>query len=147
MAKPLNPRQQHFVDAYLIDPNATQAAITAGYSAKGAEVTGCKLLRLLKVQVMVRKAQQAIAERHEITQDWLIGEFEENHRLAREGNPALDRYGKPTGGVIRQIGASNKALESIAVITGFWVNKTKVGVDSDLEALMERIDGKSRGLG
>lgn len=143
---PLNPKQIRFVQEYLIDPNATQAAIRAGYSAKTAKQQGSKLLTVLDVREAVQAGQAAIAEKFEVTQDWLIGEFKENHRLAREGNPVLDRYGKPTGKFMRQIGASNKAVEAIAVITGHWVNKTKVGVDSDLEKLMERIDGRSRGL-
>ena len=127
----MTPKQTRFAQEYLLDSNAKQAAIRAGYSAKGADVQGSKLLRLAKVQAIVRKAQTAARERLEVTQDWLIGEFEENHRLAREGNPVLDRYGNPTGGLMRQISASNKALESIAVITGYWVNKHKHGGDAD----------------
>lgn len=40
----MNARQKKFCDEYLIDCNATQAAIRAGYSAKVAKVTGAKLL-------------------------------------------------------------------------------------------------------
>ena len=60
----------------------------------------------------------------------------------------VDRYGKPTGSVMRQISASNKALESIAVLTGHWQPKSKVDhdVSGDLLSLMERIDGRSRGI-
>ena len=142
----MTPKQTRFVQEYLIDLNATQAAIRAGYSKRTANEQGSQLLAKLNIQAAVAEGQAAIAERVEVTQDWLIAEFKENHRLAREGNPSVDRYGKPTGQVMRQIAASNKALESIAVITGLWVNKTKIGVDSDLAALMERIDGRSRGL-
>ena len=53
----------------------------------------------------------------------------------------LDRYGKPTGGVMRQIAASNKALESIAVITGHWVNKHKHGGDPDKPFVLQVITG------
>lgn len=145
---PLTPRQQHFVDAYLIDPNATQAATKAGYAPGSAKVTASRLLTNANVKAAVKAGQGAIAEQAKVTQDWLIGEFKGNHVLAREGNPVVDRYGKPTGSVMRQIGASNKALESIAVITGFWVTKGKVehDVGDGLIDLMKRIDGKTRGL-
>jgi phage terminase small subunit len=146
ITRPLTPKQTRFVQEYLIDCNATQAAIRAGYSAKTAEQQGSRVLGYVEVAAAVAEGQAAIAEKFKVTEEWLVGEFKENHRLAREGNPVMDRYGKPTGGVMRQIAASNKAVESIAVITGFWVNKTKVGVDSDLATLMERIDGRSRGL-
>lgn len=40
----MNARQKRFCDEYLIDCNATQAAIRAGYSPKTAKVTGVKML-------------------------------------------------------------------------------------------------------
>lgn len=40
----MNRKQKRFCDEYLIDCNATQAAIRAGYSEKTAKVTGAKLL-------------------------------------------------------------------------------------------------------
>ncbi len=143
----MNPKQARFVQEYLVDSNGTQAAIRAGYAPKGAKVRASRLLTKGNIKAALTAARAVTAKRVAITEDWLVAEFKENHRLAREGNPVMDRYGKPTGDAMqRQIGASNKALESIAVITGFWVNKTKVGVDSDLAALMERIDGRSRGV-
>ena len=46
----LTPKQQRFVEEYLIDLNATQAAIRAGYSEKTADSIGLQLLR--KTQVL-----------------------------------------------------------------------------------------------
>lgn len=40
MSPNLTPKRERFVDEYLVDLNATQAAIRAGYSARSAEVTG-----------------------------------------------------------------------------------------------------------
>lgn len=40
----LTKKQQRFCDEYLIDCNATQAAIRAGYSPKAARVTAAKML-------------------------------------------------------------------------------------------------------
>ena len=40
----MNARQKRFCDEYLIDCNATQAVIRAGYSPKTAKVTGAKML-------------------------------------------------------------------------------------------------------
>ena len=44
MTQELNPKQQRFVDEYLIDLNGKQAAIRAGYSEKTAEVQASRLL-------------------------------------------------------------------------------------------------------
>ena len=51
----LNAKQQRFVEEYILDLNATQAAIRAGYSPKTAEVTGCKLLRNAKVAAAIQE--------------------------------------------------------------------------------------------
>ena len=58
----LRPKQQDFVDAYLTNPNATQAAIKAGYSAKTARSQGQRLLTNVDIQAAIEKARKAAAE-------------------------------------------------------------------------------------
>ena len=59
----LTPKQRRFVEEYLVDLNATQAAIRAGYSKKTAEVQGCRLLSNVKVARKIAEAQKARSER------------------------------------------------------------------------------------
>jgi phage terminase small subunit len=66
---PLTPRQQAFVREYLLDLNATQAAIRAGYSARSAEVNGNRLLRNAQVRRAVDEAIQKRAERLQVKAD------------------------------------------------------------------------------
>ena len=61
----LTPKQQRFVAEYLIDLNATQAAIRAGYSEKTADSIGLQLLRKTQVAEAIAGAK---AERSEQTQ-------------------------------------------------------------------------------
>lgn len=71
MAK-LTPKQQRFVDEYLIDLNATQAAIRAGYSPKTAQQIGAENL---SKPVIAEAIEQAKAERQKrtlVTQDMVI---------------------------------------------------------------------------
>lgn len=68
----LNDKQQRFVDEYLKDLNATQAAIRAGYSAKTAYAIAEKLLRKVEIQQAVQDAKQARSKRTEITQDRVL---------------------------------------------------------------------------
>lgn len=63
----LNPKQRRFVDEYLIDLNATQAAIRAGYSAKTAAQAASRLLTNVDVRAAVNRGQAATAERLELT--------------------------------------------------------------------------------
>lgn len=50
MTTELNEKQRRFAEEFLVDLNATQAAIRAGYSKRGAENTGWRLLRNARVQ-------------------------------------------------------------------------------------------------
>lgn len=59
----LTPKQQRFVVEYLIDLNATQAAIRAGYSRKTAEDIGRQLLRKTPVAEAIRTARDAQNQR------------------------------------------------------------------------------------
>lgn len=68
MAK-LTEKQQRFVDEYLIDLNATQAAIRAGYSAKTADVQGSRMLGNVKVQQAISEAMAERSKRTGINQD------------------------------------------------------------------------------
>jgi phage terminase small subunit len=62
----LGPRQERFVEEYLLDLNAKQAAIRAGYSPRTAEVQGSRLLRNVKLQRTLSKAFDRRAAKVEI---------------------------------------------------------------------------------
>ena len=74
MAK-LTEKQQRFVDEYLIDLNATQAAIRAGYSAKTADVQGSRMLGNVKVQQAVSEAMAERSKRTGVNQDRVVLEL------------------------------------------------------------------------
>ncbi len=71
----LNPRQNRFVAEYLIDLNAKQAAIRAGYSAKAAEVNGPRLLRNAQVAAAIAQGQARIAQGLGVTVERIVGEL------------------------------------------------------------------------
>ena len=71
----LTEKQQRFVDEYIVDLNATRAAIRAGYSPKTAESQGARLLRNAKVQEAVRNAKQSRQERTRVTADQTVREI------------------------------------------------------------------------
>ena len=68
----LTAKQERFVSEYLIDLNATRAAIRAGYAKSGASVEGTRLLANAKVAAAVQKALEERAERTEVTQDYVL---------------------------------------------------------------------------
>ncbi len=68
----MNARQSAFVNEYLIDLNATQAAIRAGYSAKTAYSQGERLLKNAEVAAAVSAAQAERSQRTRIDADWVL---------------------------------------------------------------------------
>lgn len=69
---PLSEKQRQFAHEYVIDLNGTQAAIRAGYSKRGANVTGVRLLSNHRVQELVAKLMAEKRERTKIDADWLL---------------------------------------------------------------------------
>lgn len=74
MAK-LNKRQQLFVEEYLIDLNATQAAIRAGYSAKTAGVIACEILTKPNIQQAIGQEMAKRSKRTGFNQDRIVQEL------------------------------------------------------------------------
>ena len=102
----LTAKQQRFVEEYLIDLNATQAAIRAGYSERTAEQGGAQLLRNIKVRAAIDDAQKVRAERTEITADRVLKELAligfadmgDYLRITDDGNAFFDWSALPEGG-------------------------------------------------
>lgn len=69
----LNPKQQRFVAEYLVDLNATQAAIRAGY--KTARVQGPRLLANVGVAKAIQERQSKRIGKLELTADSILGEL------------------------------------------------------------------------
>ena len=71
----LSPKQQMFVEEYMVDLNATQAAIRAGYSPKTSTAQGARLLINVKVQAAIQEAVSKREQRTEITADRVVQEL------------------------------------------------------------------------
>lgn len=71
----LTEKQQRFVDEYLIDLNATQAAIRAGYSVKTADAIGCENLTKPNIQQAIAEHMAERSRRTGINQDRVVLEL------------------------------------------------------------------------
>lgn len=88
----MTPKQERFVQEYLIDLNATQAAIRAGYSAKTAEQQGYQLLQNTSVAAAVAAGQAKVARKTGITAEMIVAE------MAKIGFANMADYMKATAG-------------------------------------------------
>ncbi|MGU1382765.1 terminase small subunit [Pseudomonas aeruginosa] len=73
----LTAKQRLFVDEYLIDLNATQAAIRAGYSTRRATEIGYQLLQRPEVAQAIQAAMAERSKRTEVEADYVIRRLRE----------------------------------------------------------------------
>ncbi len=71
----MNARQKAFVREYAKDFNAAAAAVRAGYSAKGSNVTGSQLLANPNIAAAVRECLDRGAKRAELSVDMVLSEL------------------------------------------------------------------------
>lgn len=104
----LTPKQRAFVREYLVDLNATQAAIRAGYAESGASVEGSRLLANAKVASAVESAMALRAVRTEITADRVLTElakigFSDIRKAVKWHSALITEEDNPDGGDIAVI--------------------------------------------
>lgn len=105
----LTTKQQSFVDEYLVDLNATAAAIRAGYSPKWANKFACNLLgKNRQISEAIQSALAKRTERVEITQDMVLRE------LARVAFADLRSIYRPDGSMMSVSELSDDAAASVA---------------------------------
>lgn len=71
----LTAKQQRFVAEYLVDLNATQAAVRAGYSAKGAKDQAWQNMQNPEITAAIKAAMEARNNRTQVDADYVL------HRL------------------------------------------------------------------
>lgn len=164
----LTDKQQLFVDEYLIDLNATQAAIRAGYSAKTADQQGSRLLANVKVKQAVAEKQAQRSKRTGVNQDRVVLELakvafakmtdivDSKGRIKEDASPddlaciesikykeSDNEYG---GSVEREVKIASKlkALELLGKHLGMWSDKFNVTVEKSekLDDIISQLGGE-----
>lgn len=151
----LDDRQLAFCREYIIDFNATQAGIRAGYSATSARTTTSRLLAKDNIQAEIRRLTEERNRRTDVTADRVIQEFA---KIAFADIKDVAAWGKHSvymkemdevdGSLIAEIKNTEagigvklhdkmKALEALAKHTGVYDDRPQVSVDvnSFVEAL------------
>jgi phage terminase small subunit len=72
----MTPKQLKFIDEYLIDLNATQAAIRAGYSAKTAGQIGEQNLKKLEIAFEIEKRKSEQSKTAWLTREKVLNDIE-----------------------------------------------------------------------
>lgn len=131
----LTDKQQRFVEEYLIDLNATQAAIRAGYAEKTANREGSRLLSNVDIQEAIQEAQNKRAERVNVTQDDVLRGLLEVIAMSTGKQKITEtELSKVDGSIVPmdvekvcfEPHAANKALELLGKHLGMFKDKVDV---------------------
>ena len=155
----LTLKQEAFVSEYLVDLNATQAAIRAGYSEKTAYSIGQENLKKPEVAEAVIAAQAKRSERTEITQDYVLTSIMETMERCKQAEPVTYQSGDPVmvdtpdGDIAPaykfDAGAVLKGAELLGRhLAMFTDKKTVTHHDGDrLDAVLERMGENAKPIG
>lgn len=155
----LTDKQRLFVAEYLVDLNATQAAIRAGYSRKTAYATGAENLRKPQIAAEIEKALQARIERTNVSADKVVKEYarlaftdmrsfvewdddglhiKASEELSEDDSPAVThvkftpgQYGET---IEVKLGHKDSALRALAEHTGVLGRQAGINVNVSVDA-------------
>lgn len=119
----LTEKQAAFCREYLVDLNATQAAIRAGYAKKAAYATGAENLRKPQIQHYIKAAIEQRAEKTQITAESVLKRINEVAERCMQAEPVYDADGSPTGEYRFDSGGANKALKMLGDHLGLFIQK------------------------
>ena len=143
----LTDKQKKFIDEYLVDLNATQAAIRAGYKEKAAYRTGAENLRKPQIQEEIQKRMEERQKRTEITQDMVLQELaaiafaratdyvsvrdgmvqvKDTDQLSDSQIAAIAGIKETQNGIEVKLGSKEKTLELLGRHLGMWNDKINV---------------------
>lgn len=131
MGRELTDKQKRFADEYLICLNATQAAITAGYSEKTAQEQGSRLLSNVMVSAYIKERQQELSKKTELSQEWVLEKLKECVSKSMQEEEIKkwdyeDRCMVGTGEYIYDSRGATRALELIGKHLGMFKDKLEL---------------------
>ncbi|MGJ9460298.1 terminase small subunit [Oceanobacillus sp. CF4.6] len=130
MAK-LTAKQEMFANEYVIDLNATQAAIRAGYSEKTANAQASRLLANVKVSARIKELKEKRAEKLELDAYWVLKRLKDISDRSMQAEPVMtfdyeEKEMVPTGEYQFDSNGANKATELIGKHIGMFDPKLQI---------------------
>jgi len=142
----LTDKQEMFCLEYLVDLNATQAAIRAGYSEKTAYSIGNENLSKPELQEKIAELMQERSNKTKIDAEWVLKAAKQVFDRCMQAEPVFVA-GEPTGEYKFDSSGANKALDTIGKhvdVQAFNEKKTTEVTHKLDKPLAERLTGGSK---
>lgn len=124
----LTPKQQRFVEEYLIDLNATQAAIRAGYSEKTAKEIGSENLTKPNIAKAIAEAQEKLSNKAQVTVEMVVQGLLNEAKDLSEGSTQSARV---------------SAWAHLGKHLGMFKDKLEHDISDPLKELLQRASGNT----
>ncbi len=135
----LTAKQERFVEEYLVDLNATQAAARAGYQHPNKQ--GPRLSVNVGVAKAIAAAQAERVKRTEITQDYVLAVITDTIERCQSAKAVTDHDGKETGEWTFNASAVLRGAELLGKHLAMFTDKQNVTHhDGDRQEVQERAD-------
>jgi phage terminase small subunit len=148
----LNERQERFVREYLKDPDATKAALAAGYAPARAKEQGYQQLHHPAIVAAIAAEQAKLREKAGIDAEWVVARLRLISDRCVQGEQVKDKDGIPTGEWKFDAAGANRATELLGKHLGMFREKVEltgrdggpleVEVSDARERLADRLFGK-----
>ncbi len=129
----LTGKQQRFIDEYMVDRNATQAAIRAGYSEKTAGVIGDENLKKPYIAAEIAKKVEKLSESTQINAEWVLKQAAKLHSKCMQEEPVTDREGNETGEYKFDSAGAARALDIVAKHIDVGAYKEKIELSGQVD--------------
>ncbi len=135
----LTAKQEMFVQEYLVDLNATQAAIRAGYSEKTAKDIGCQNLAKVYIADAIAIAKAERMKEVKIDAAYVLRQAVKLHERCMQQEPVKDRDGRETGEYKFEHSGAAKGLEIIGkhIDVKSFDNSVDLNLKGDLASMIE----------
>ena len=136
----LTAKQQKFCEEYMVDMNATQAAIRAGYSKKTAHAIGSENLSKPIVSEQIATLREEQASRTLVDADYVIKGLLQVHGRCMQEEAVMDADG-PTGEFKFEHSGANRSLELLGKHLGMFATKLDIrAVEMTHEQWLESLE-------
>lgn len=146
----LTAKEKTFIDEYLIDLNATEAARRAGYAVKNAKVTAFHLMAKPAIKDAVQRAMDKRANKTQITAEYVLNKIRDTVERCSQSEPVLE-YNKetkeliPTGEWKFDAQSVLKGCELLGRHLKLFTDKVEHSVSDDLAERMARARARIAG--
>jgi len=128
----LTAKQEMFCREYLVDLNASQACLRAGYSEKSHAIIGWQLLKKNIVTERIQSLKQERAKSTQITAEYVLTTIQATIERCKQSEPVKDKDGNVTGEYKYDSAAVLKGAELLGKHLAMWTDKQQISADVTL---------------